>query len=170
MIYQDQLSPDELYDRIVATKHKEILSPNLSLYYRLPSVDGYDGGLLPLRRFAQFANQFAGQEAAERASDGRLREFLRAVPGNRWLEQMAVRFVVADKTQDVFIDGVFYDLLFSQPLTAPLADRAAAVRVDRARRRVQRAPTPAPETSRPGLESPSATALSRISTCARQAS
>ena len=93
----------------------------MSLYYRLPSVDGYDGGLLPLRRFAQFTHQFAGQAAADRASDGRLREFCALSPAtagwNRW------PFVSSSPTrrQDVFIGGVFYDLLFSQPLTAPLA-------------------------------------------------
>ncbi len=112
LIFANALSPDELYDRLIASKHKEILSPNLSLYYRLPSVDGYDGGLLPTRRFVEFAQQFAGNAS----KDGRLREFLKSVPDLQWLSQMGVRHVVADKTQDVFIDGVFYDLLFTTPL------------------------------------------------------
>ncbi len=59
LIYSPQLSADELYDRIIASKHKEVLSPNLPLYYRVPSVDGYDGGLLPTRRYADFVRQFA---------------------------------------------------------------------------------------------------------------
>src|SRR5687767_15607738 len=33
---------------------KEVLRPNLGMVYRLPTVDGYDGGLLPLRSFASF--------------------------------------------------------------------------------------------------------------------
>ena len=40
LIYGPGLSADGLYDRIIASKHKEILSPNLSLTYRLPGVDG----------------------------------------------------------------------------------------------------------------------------------
>jgi hypothetical protein len=113
LIFAQALSADEIYDRLIASKHKEILSPNLALYYRLPGVDGYDGGLLPTKRFVTFTQQFAG----DIAPDGRLREFLKAVPDLRWLSQMGVRHVIADKTQDVFIDGVFYDLLFTTPLT-----------------------------------------------------
>jgi hypothetical protein len=115
LIYGPQLSADELYDRLIATKHREILSPNLSLYYRLPSVDGYDGGLLPTRQYAQFVRQFAA--LPEGALDGRLREFLTEVPAAPWLDRMAVRTLIADKTQDVFFDGVYYDLLFSVPLS-----------------------------------------------------
>ena len=118
LIYQGWLSEDELYDRIIAAKHKEVLSPNLSLYYRLPSVDGYDGGLLPLKRYADFVSQFAPRENA-RTADGRLREFLTEAPANQWLEQMAVGYVIADKTLNVPIDNVFYDLQFTQPLSQP---------------------------------------------------
>ncbi|MCS7060993.1 MAG: YfhO family protein [Anaerolineae bacterium] len=114
LIYSGQLSEDELYDRIIASKHKEVLSPNLALYYRLPGIDGYDGGLLPLRRYAQFVAQFAPIEGTP---DGRLREFLTAVPDDAWLEQMATRFIIADKTLNVPIDNVFYDLQFSRLLT-----------------------------------------------------
>ncbi len=113
LIFAGALSPDEIYDRLIASKHKEILSPNLSLYYRLPGVDGYDGGLLPTRRFVEFTQQFAGNAS----KDGRLREFLKTVPDMHWLGQMGVRTVIADKTQDVFIEGIFYDLLFTTPLT-----------------------------------------------------
>jgi len=115
MIYGSQLSADELYDRLIATKHREILSPNLSLYYRLPGVDGYDGGLLPTRRYVEFVRQFASLPTG--AADGRLREFLTGVPSPDWLERMAVRYLIADKTQDVFFNGVYYDLLFSVPVS-----------------------------------------------------
>ncbi len=115
LIYGPQLSADELYDRLIAAKHREILSPNLSLYYRLPSVDGYDGGLLPTRRYAQFVRRFADLPAG--AVDGRLREFLAEVPPAAWLDRMAVRALIADKTQDLFLDGVYYDLLFGVPLS-----------------------------------------------------
>ena len=116
LIYGPQLSADELYDRIIASKHKEILSPNLPLLYRLPSIDGYDGGLLPTRRYADYIKQFARTPTG--SVDGRLREFLKGVPDDTWLEQMGVRYIIADKTQDVFIDGVYYDLLFGQSIGA----------------------------------------------------
>lgn len=120
MIYGSQLSADELYDRLIATKHREILSPNLPLYYRLPSVDGYDGGLLPTRRYVEFVRQFADMPTG--AVDGRLREFLTGVPAADWLDRMAVRYLIADKTQDVFFDGVYYDLLFSVPVSSTGVD------------------------------------------------
>ncbi len=120
LIYQTQLDKDELYDRVIASKQKEVLSPNLSLYYQLPSVDGYDGGLLPTRRFVNFASQFTPTPRTG-TLDGRLREFLKAVPSNRWLEQMAVRYVIADKTQDIFVDGIYYDMLFSAAVSPTLA-------------------------------------------------
>ena len=119
MIYSRQLNADEVYDRIIASKHKEVLSPNLPLYDRLPSVDGYDGGLLPTRTYAEFVKQFAQTPGG--GVDGRLREFLKGVPDDEWLDQMAVRYLIADKTQDVFIDGVYYDLLFSRPITSSIA-------------------------------------------------
>ena len=120
LIYGPGLSADGLYDRIIASKQKEILSPNLSLTYRLPGVDGYDGGLLPLKRYVDFVGQFAAREKGG-ALDGRLREVLTGVPANAWLEKMGVRYLIADKTADIFIDGVYYDLLFSAPLSPTLS-------------------------------------------------
>lgn len=123
LLYGSALTPDELYDRVIASKHKEILSPNLSLHYRVPSVDGYDGGLLPLRRYADFTAQFVARDEPGGGGDGRLREFLKSVPADAWLSKMGVRYLIADKTQDIFIDGVYYDTLFVEPL-AP--DRGSA--------------------------------------------
>ncbi|HEY3340569.1 MAG TPA: hypothetical protein VGK81_01070, partial [Anaerolineae bacterium] len=124
LIYGSQLSADELYERIIAAKQKEVLSPNLSLYYRLPSVDGYDGGLLPLRTYSSFVKQFLptanDPNGNAGATDGRLRELLPSVPADEWLNRMAVKYVVADKTHDVFIDNIYYDLLFPQPLSQTL--------------------------------------------------
>ena len=40
-------------DLVRAAKQVEVIAPNLSLLYRLPAVDGYDGGLLPLATIAR---------------------------------------------------------------------------------------------------------------------
>ncbi|MGC9333782.1 MAG: hypothetical protein ACP5JJ_06530, partial [Anaerolineae bacterium] len=50
-MYAGSLSPEALYDLVVATKMKEVLAFNLPLRYRLFSVDGYDGGLLPTAQY-----------------------------------------------------------------------------------------------------------------------
>jgi len=115
-IFSDQLPPDAFYDLLIATKQKEIIAPNLPLYYRLSAADGYDGGVLPLRNYATFQSLFLPPDKI--SPDGRLRENLRDVPETKWLSLMNVRYVITDKTLDAWLDDVFYDLQFTTPLSA----------------------------------------------------
>lgn len=119
-IYGERLSSNALYDLIVAAKHREVLSPNLPLALRVPAVDGYDGGVLPLARFLALQRAFLAED--EVSLDGRLRENLAEVPDGRWLSVFNVRYVITDKVFDAWIDGVFYDLQFG----ASLGDGEAA--------------------------------------------
>ncbi len=114
-IYGPQLSNDQLYDFIVATKQKELLSPNLPLAFGVPAVDGYDGGLLPLQRYVMLQRAFLPSEDV--SIDGRLRENLSTIPAGRWLSLFNVRYVITDKLEDVWIDDVFYDLQFGARLS-----------------------------------------------------
>ncbi len=97
-----------LYDLIVDTKEKEILAPNLSLYFRLQTVDGYDGGLLPLKRYNELLRLFLPPD--EIVPDGRLREQLKRIPPQRLLNLSNVKYVITDKVYDRWIDGRYYDL------------------------------------------------------------
>lgn len=112
----DWLSPSEqpLYDLVVASKLQEIVAPNLPLLWRLPAVDGYDGGVLPLRRYVDLQTLFI--PTGQLAEDGRLREQLQAVPPSRLLRLLGVEHVVTDKGFDVWRDGVYYDLELSTRL------------------------------------------------------
>jgi hypothetical protein len=105
--WDSQLPADAVYDAIVATKLKEVLSPNLPLTWNVPAVDGYDGGILPLRSWAGFARQF-GDLPAE--PDGRLRQFLKNIPPNWLLSLTNTRWIITDKTGDAWVDDIFYDL------------------------------------------------------------
>ncbi len=105
-IFGDQLSPQAIYDYVVATKLKEILAPNLPLVYQIPSVDGYDGGVLPLKRYVELQRLFL----SEPSPDGRLRESLKEIPPSRILSLLNVKYVITDKVHDVWVDGVYYDL------------------------------------------------------------
>jgi len=107
-ILEGQLPPKAIYDYVVAAKRKEILAPNLPLLYKIASVDGYDGGLLPLKRYITLLRLFLPEE--EILHDGRLREQLRQVPEGRLLSLLNVKYVLTDKVFDVWIDGVYYDL------------------------------------------------------------
>ena len=106
-IYADQLSPEAIYDYLVAVKHKEVLSPNLSLLNGLPAVDGFDGGILPLRAYTELTRLILPEGQA--TTDGRLREFLPAAPDTRWLSLFNARYLITDKTGDAWREGVFFD-------------------------------------------------------------
>ena len=43
-----QLTSDAFHDLVIAQKVQELLVPNLPLFWRIPAVDGFDGGVLPL--------------------------------------------------------------------------------------------------------------------------
>lgn len=106
---EPQLPPDAVYDFIIATKHKEVLSPNLPLAWGVPAVDGFDGGVLPLRHYAAFAQLFTGEFSA----DGRLRENITAMPSPYLLSLVNARWLLTDKVGDAWVDGIFYDLQFT---------------------------------------------------------
>src|SRR6185295_6915692 len=111
---EPQLPADAVYDYVVATKHQDVQSPNLPLGWNLAAVDGYDGGILPLKHYAAFTQLFTG----EISSDGRLRENLVAAPDPRLLSLVNARYLISDKVGDAWIDGVFYDLQFTLTLAA----------------------------------------------------
>ncbi len=120
-IYADQLPEQAIYDYVVAAKEKEVLFYNLPLLYGFYSVDGYDGGLLPLRDFVTMQRLFLPED--QLSVDGRLREKLRGVPPGRLLSLLGVKYIITDKVYDVWIDGVFYDLQFSAWLSPGNAPR-----------------------------------------------
>jgi hypothetical protein len=113
-LYEEVLPEEAIYDLIVATKMKEVLAYNLPLRYRLFSVDGYDGGLLPTQDYVMLEKLFLSED--EIWPDGRLRQQLRQVPPARLLSLLNVKYVITDKTQDAWIDDVFYDLEHTVPL------------------------------------------------------
>ncbi len=114
-IFDDQLPPRAVYDYIVAVKEKEVLFFNLPLVYRLNAVDGYDGGLLPLKQFIELERVFL--PADNLSLDGRLREKLTRVPPNRLLSLLGVRHIITDKVYDVWLNNIFYDLQFPANLS-----------------------------------------------------
>ncbi len=103
-----------VYGYVVATKHKETLTPNLPLAYRIASLDGYDGGLLPLRDYVAFKDLLP--LSRNRAPDGRLREQLESIPDPRLLGSLNVKYILTDRNRDAWLDDVYYD----QAITATL--------------------------------------------------
>jgi hypothetical protein len=121
------LPEQAVYDLVVVSKMKEVLAFNLPLRYRLRSVDGYDGGLLPLRRYVTLERLFLPEDQIW--PDGRLRQQLERVPPTRLLGLLNVQYVITDKVEDVWLNDLFYDLEHPVPLgevrLADLPDFAA---------------------------------------------
>lgn len=125
-IYADQLDAAARYDYTVTLKQKEIIAPNLSLAYGLAAVDGFDGGILPLRLYSQMMTLLLPDGVETR--DGRLREYLSAVPAARWLDLFNTRFLITDKTGDEWRaagPGRDFSLFFDRqhPLTLAAGER-----------------------------------------------
>jgi hypothetical protein len=109
-IFGDQLPERAIYDYVIAAKEKEVLFFNLPMVYGLNAIDGYDGGLLPLKRFIEWQKVFLPED--DLSLDGRLREKLQVVPPGRLLALARVRHIITDKVKDVWLDNIFYDLQF----------------------------------------------------------
>ena len=117
-----QLSEAAFSEFIIALKSQEILAPNLSLLWRIPTVDGFDGGVLPLQRYNAFLSLLIPPE--ELVPDGRVREQLQTVPRGDILDLMDVRFVITDKVRDVWFDDVYFDRQIGATLAANGSDSA----------------------------------------------
>jgi hypothetical protein len=109
------LSRNALHQFLVAVKLSESLAPNVTLEYGLQSIDGYDGGVLPLKRWAEFkALMLDGKDVPP---DNPVRRHLIHLPSDHFLDLMNVRYVLGTKIQDTRVDGVYYDRGISWNLT-----------------------------------------------------
>ena len=102
-----QLDEKAFAELIVALKSQEILAPNLPLLWRIPAVDGFDGGVLPLKRYIQFLTLLI--DAEDLVPDGRLREQVRSVPPASLLGLLNAQYLITDKVRDLWFEGVYYD-------------------------------------------------------------
>ncbi|MCY4061509.1 MAG: YfhO family protein [Chloroflexi bacterium] len=98
-----------------AVKKAEMLTPNLSLTWGIPTLDGYGGGITPTRHFALYSSLLLPAEA-ELAVDGRLGERMAlpscrgaCIPDLRWLRATDARYIITDKVYDVWHDNIAYD-------------------------------------------------------------
>jgi hypothetical protein len=102
-----QLDAAAFHDLVIALKVQELLVPNLPLFWRIPAVDGFDGGVLPLQRYIRFAELLIPPDRL--VPDGRLREQISTMPDSRLLAMLNVAYVVTDKVRDLWFEDVFYD-------------------------------------------------------------
>ncbi len=117
-----QLDAKAFMQLIVALKMQEILAPNLPLLWRVPAVDGFDGGVLPLQRYNQLMSLLIPPDKL--VPDGRIREQLTEIPDSDLLSLLGVRYVITDKVRDLWFEGVYYDRQIGATLTqsSPVVD------------------------------------------------
>jgi hypothetical protein len=103
---------------LVDTKLREVIAANLPLTWNLASIDGFDGGLLPVGAYTAFTSLML-PPGELRTIDGRLREILAraecggaCIPDARWLNLTGARYLITDKVFDRVTDGIFYDTTF----------------------------------------------------------
>ncbi|MFN8446511.1 MAG: YfhO family protein [Caldilineaceae bacterium] len=92
---------------VIAQKSQEILAPNLPLLWRVAAVDGFDGGVLPLKRYNEFLTTLI--PADQLVPDGRLREQIKVMPATRLLNLLNAQYIITDKVRDLWFEGVYYD-------------------------------------------------------------
>ena len=102
------MTEPQVEDYVEALKYAETFQPNLPMSRQLATIDGYDGGLLPLKRYLQIKQFFRGE--GKELEDGRLRYQLAQVPDPELLGWLNVKYVVMDRTRDLWLDGIYYDL------------------------------------------------------------
>jgi hypothetical protein len=115
------LSPQAQTYAFTATKLKEVVASNLPLIWGIPTIDGFDGGVLPTANYTAFTSLLL-PDGALRTVDGRLRENLAlpscggaCIPDDRWLDLTNTRYLLTDKVYDVVHEGIFFDTQFKRP-------------------------------------------------------
>ncbi len=109
------LDAEAQFHALDAVKKQEMLMPNLSLTWGIPTIDGYGGGITPTRHFALFSSLLL-PDGSETAVDGRLGERLAqpscrgaCIPALRWLRATDTQYILSDKVYDVWHDDIAYD-------------------------------------------------------------
>ena len=97
---------------LINTKYKDTLTPNLPMVFGVPVVDGYDGGVLPFRRYVDFKSLIVPPERNQ--PDGLLRDQLGrdqvpVLPPPARLRQWGVTYVLRDTVEDHLVDGAYLD-------------------------------------------------------------
>lgn len=97
---------------LINTKYKDTLNPNLPMVFGVPVVDGYDGGVLPFRRYVDFKSLIVPPERNQ--PDGLLRDQLGRdqtpdLPPPDRLRQWGVSYVLRDTIGDHLVEGAYFD-------------------------------------------------------------
>jgi hypothetical protein len=111
-LWREELGDRSWREFLVALKNEEIMHPNLPMVRGVASVDGYDGGVLPLRSYVVFRDLLL--PGTGDAPDRLLQHQIETIPPDRVLNALAVQHVVRNQDAVLNSDGVQIDLSFSR--------------------------------------------------------
>ena len=107
--YQDRLPAAELQSILVHTKYQDILTPQRAARPTVsPRLTATDGGVLPLRRYADFKALALPDEPL--APDGLLRDQVDEIPSQRLLQVLGVTAIVTDRLADLDVNTVPFNV------------------------------------------------------------
>ena len=113
--HQLGMDADSQFHALDAVKKQEMLMPNLSLTWGIPSIDGFGGGILPSLYYSQFSSLLLPDKAL-RAVDGRLGERMAlpdcrgaCIPNLEGLRLTDTRYLIIDKVYDIWHEDIVYD-------------------------------------------------------------
>lgn len=114
------LGTGSTYNLLVTQKYFEVMTPNVPQGFRIATVDGYDGGVLPLDGYVRMKELL--QPGASAQPDTILRDQVRNVPPPRVLDLFGIAYLLKDKIRDPWVEDVYYDTTFTQSVSveAPL--------------------------------------------------
>jgi hypothetical protein len=104
---------------LTGAKYKDILAPNLPSVYKIATVDGYDGGVLPLQRYVELRTMLVESggtlpSANPRQRDAVLRFLLAGVPDPHFMGALNARYLITDRLHDLWLDDINYDMTFTR--------------------------------------------------------
>lgn len=103
------------YNLLVTQKYFEVMTPNVPQGFHIATVDGYDGGVLPLDGYVRMKDLL--QPGASAQPDTILRDQVRAVPPPRILDVFGIAYLLKDKIRDPWVEDVFYDTTFPRKVS-----------------------------------------------------
>ena len=113
------LLPSEIEAYIESIKYNETLAPNTGIRFGVASLDGYDGGMLPTKELGELKNLVLSQgmtsvhvELPDSSLDlaAILRDHLQGIPSPDFLGLLNVKYIIADRLSDTWVNGVYHDL------------------------------------------------------------
>ena len=124
-VLQNYLPDDTAENYLILLKQREAVIPNTGMTLKLASIDGYDGGVLPLKSYFTVKQLLGGKDGVV-LDDVPLLYSLKSIPDAKALGLLNVKYVLDDRLRDLWKDGIYYDLAFEQPVgvSSPLTLRS----------------------------------------------